>query len=438
LADAPVVDAALMRFRQSARVSPAFGLGHIQAALAAFGDPQDAIPPAIHVTGTNGKGSTCAFIRSAAESAGLKVHVFTSPHLVRVNERIRLAGRVVDDEILAATLHEVAERSRDLTYFEALTAAAFILFAQTPADLSLIEVGAGGATDATNVMARSAVSVATPISLDHEAMFGVCGVRAIAELKAGIFREGAPAVIARQTPEALETLLREAARIGARPLRWGREWSAGWDEQGFVYESDGLTVRAPRLGLQGRRQAENAGAALAALDAFGHPSVTPEAMAQGLQNVVWPARLQKLRPGPLTARTQAEIWVDAAHNPGGAEMLAETIRDVRARGAAERVALVAAMQTSKDAAGVLAPFAGVVDRLATCRLPDSGGQEGGEGADPGRLAEVARAHGLHADAAGDFWDALRLAAASGADRIYVAGSLYLAGAVLDANGEQIS
>ena len=226
LADAAIVEAELNRFRDasSGRVSPAFGTAHIRKALVELGDPQNRIGPAIHITGTNGKGSTGAFLRAMAEAAGLKVHVFTSPHLVKVNERIRVAGRLVQDEALADVLADIWRRTEELTYFEVLTAAAFCLFAQNRADLSIIEVGAGGGTDATNVMSHPAASVVTPISRDHETMFGVSGVAAIARLKAGIFREGVPAIIAEQPAIALG-VLREEARTAAAPvLEAGDDW----------------------------------------------------------------------------------------------------------------------------------------------------------------------------------------------------------------------
>jgi len=437
LGDSRAVDAALGRFRESKRVSPAFGLDHIQAALKEFGDPQNSIPRAIHITGTNGKGSTGAFIRAAAEASGMKVHVFTSPHLIRVNERIRLAGQLVDDGLLADTLNEVADRTHDLTYFEALTAAAYILFSRTPADISIIEVGAGGLLDATNVMARPAVTIVTPISHDHEAMFGVSGIAAIARIKAGIFRQGTPAVISEQTPVAQAVLAEVARDVGAPLVCSGRDWRAGWDDEAFVYVSDRLTVRAPWLALSGRRQSENAGAAIAALEALGDDRLTPETMAEGLRSAVWPGRLQKLGDGPVTANQPGSVWVDAAHNPAGALMLAEAISAARPADGKDRVALIVAAQETKDVGGMLSEFKGVVDDLIACRLPDSGGQEGGPGADPDHIAAVAGALGFHVLTARDAADAVKVARASRADRIYVAGSIYLAGAVLHANGERV-
>jgi dihydrofolate synthase/folylpolyglutamate synthase len=441
MSDAPDVAAALQRFRNpasnlGARVSPAFGLDHIRRALKILGDPQDAIPAAIHITGTNGKGSTGAFIRAMAEAAGLKVHVFTSPHLVAVNERIRVASKLVEDARLAATLNDIAARTQDLTYFEALTAAAFVLFAETPADLSIIEVGAGGASDATNVMARPAVAVVTPISRDHEAMFGVTGVAAIARLKAGIFRPGVPAVLAEQPAAALAALREEAKATGARVYSGQQHWKADWRAAAFFFGGERLHVRAPWLSLAGRHQAQNAGAACAAIEQLDDPLFTPDVMAAGLREASWPARLQKLAEGPLTRGYDGAIVIDAAHNPGGAAALTDAIRASKADG--ERIALILALQGAKDVEGVLAELVPVIDDLIACDLPDSGGQEGGPGAAPSHIAQIARTLGAHALEAGDFRDAIQLAKASGATRIYLCGSLYLCGAALAANGERIS
>jgi dihydrofolate synthase/folylpolyglutamate synthase len=438
VSDGPEVAAALQRFRNPAgRVSPAFGLDHIQRALKILGDPQDAIPAAIHITGTNGKGSTGAFIRAMVEAAGLKVHVFTSPHLVAVNERIRVASKLVDDARLAATLNDIATRTQGLTYFEALTAAAFLMFAEIQADLSIIEVGAGGATDSTNVMARPAVTVVTPISRDHEAMFGVTGVAAIARLKAGIFREGVPAVLAEQPATALAALREEAKAIGARVYSAQQHWKADWRDTAFFFGGERLHVRAPWLSLAGRHQGQNAGAACAAIELLGDPLFTPDIMAAGLREASWPARLQKLADGPLTRGYSGAIIIDAAHNPGGAAALAEAIKAGR-EGEEGRVALILALQGAKDVEGVVAELAPVVDDLIACDLPDSGGQEGGPGTPPSHIAQIARALGAHTLEAGDFRDAIQLAKASGAARIYLCGSLYLCGAALSANAEAIT
>lgn len=434
MADAAIVSAELDRFRlaSTGRVSPAFGTAHIRRALVAMGDPQDRIPAAIHITGTNGKGSTGAFIRAMAEAAGLRVHVFTSPHLVRVNERIRIAGQLVEDGELADVLADIWRRTEGLTYFEALTAAAFCLFAHHRADISIIEVGAGGATDATNVMMKPAACVVTPISRDHEALFGISGVAAIARLKAGIFREDAPAIIADQPAIALGVLREEARTAGAPVLEAGDDWRARWEGEAFVYEGQRLTVRAPWLGLRGRHQAQNAGAACATLEAMGDKRITPAAMAAGLREVSWPARLQKLAPGPLAK--DRDVWIDAAHNPGGAATLASAIRASRSEGM--RTAIVFAIQGVKDVDGVLGELTPVADEIIICPLPDSGGQEGGAGADPRHIAGVAQTLGAKVSVADDLMQAVDLAAARG-DSVYICGSVYLCGAALRLNDEQV-
>ena len=432
-----VVEDQLSRFRNNTtRVSPAWGTAHIRKALVELGDPQDRIPPAIHITGTNGKGSTGAFIRAIAEAAGLKVHVFTSPHLLRVNERIRVAGELVSDQVLADVLDDIARRTQDLTYFEALTAAAYCLFAQEHADLSIIEVGAGGATDATNVMTRPAACVVTPISRDHESLFGVSGLAAIARLKAGIFRQGVPAVLAEQPAIALAVLREEARLAGAKVVEAGVDWKERWEDGAFVYAGLRGTVRAPWLGLPGGHQAQNAAAACAVFEVVKAPRVTPEEMAAGLRETTWPARLQRLRPGPLAGSNGAAIVIDAAHNPGGAAVLAEAIEAARPEGG-DRVALIVAMQAVKDKEGVLTALVPAVDEVIACPLPDSGGQEGGPGADPNEVAGIAKSLGAKASIAPGLVEAVDLARRTGVDRIFIAGSVYLCGAALKANGERV-
>lgn len=436
MGDAAILVRELDRFRAGAshRRSPAFGTAHVRRALNAFGDPQDRIGRAIHITGTNGKGSTGAFIRAMAEAAGLSVHVFTSPHLTRVNERIRIAGRLVDDAVLAGVLGDIWRRAEDLTYFEALTVGAYCLFAQVPADLAVIEVGAGGTGDATNVMTQPAATIVTPISRDHEAMFGVSGVAAIARVKSGIFRKGAPAVIAEQPALALGVLREEARASGAILREAGEHWSARWEGEAFVYQSPVRVVRSPWLGLRGRHQAQNAGAACAALEVLADRRITAETMAAGLREAAWPGRLQRLMPGPLAG--EDAVWVDAAHNPGGAASLAGAIRSSRAPG--ERVGLVLALQAAKDIETMLSELLGAFDVLAACPLPDSGGQEGGPGADPRHVAGLARMMGARAEIADGLPEAMALLRQAGADRIYICGSVYLCGAALALNGEQVS
>lgn len=434
MGDAPIVQAGLERFRENSagRVSPAWGTAHIRKALVELGDPQERIGRAVHLTGTNGKGSTGAFIRAMAEAAGLSVNVFTSPHLMRVNERIRVRGRLVSDETLADVLDDIGRRTQALTYFEALTAAAFCLFAENRADLTIIEVGAGGATDATNVMSRPAACVVTPISRDHETMFGVSGVAAIARLKAGIFRDGVPAIIADQPAIAMGVLREEARLAGAPVLCSGEDWRAAWDGDAFVYSGGKVNVRAPWLGLRGKHQAQNAGAACAVIEAIGDARVTTEAMAMGLREVTWPARLQRLKPGPL-AGTSA-VWIDAAHNPGGAATLAQAIRAGREEG--ERVAVVFAAQAVKDIESVAAELKDAADLFVVCPLPDSGGQEGGPGAEPRHVAGIIETLGAKAQVAESLAAAVKVARGA-AERVYICGSVYLCGAALALNGEAV-
>jgi dihydrofolate synthase/folylpolyglutamate synthase len=372
-----------------------------------------------------------------AEAAGLKVHVFTSPHLVRVNERIRIAGELVSDEELADVLADIANRTEDLTYFEALTAAAYCLFAHHRADLSIIEVGAGGETDATNVMSRPAACIVTPISRDHETLFGVSGLAAIARLKAGIFRDGVPAVLAEQPAIALGVLREEARRAGA-PVTWaGHDWKSKWEGQAFHYHGRDLQLRAPWLGLPGRHQAQNAAAACATLEAMDEYRIKPDAMAVGLREAIWPARLQQLKPGPLAPEAGPPVWIDAAHNPGGAEVLADAIR-AREPEEGDKVIIISAMQAVKDAGGVLSELVPVSSEIIAIPLPDSGGQEGGPGADPRYLASVTETVGGKAQTAEDLLRATRLAREAGANRVYITGSVYLCGAALAANGEQVT
>ncbi|MEM8921075.1 MAG: bifunctional folylpolyglutamate synthase/dihydrofolate synthase, partial [Pseudomonadota bacterium] len=381
-----------------------------------------------------GKGSTAAFCRAIAEAAGLKAHIFSSPHLIRVNERIRIAGHLVSDEALSRALEEIAKAGPDLTYFEALTAAAYLLFSRTPADVSIIETGAGGLLDSTNVMRRPAATAISAVSRDHEALFGTRDIAEIARTKAGIFRTGVPAFIAEQDETPFDALIKAAGSAGAVLKADGMGWRSFWDEDDrFAFVSDVHDIRVDALGLPGPHQASNAGLACAAMESLALPDVNAEAMAKGLSRAKWPARLQTLADGPLTRLANAEIIVDGAHNPAAATALAASI--ARSRPDA-RTALIIAMQANKDASGIAAPLAGVVDDVFACPLPEAD-QEGGRAADPHQVAGAFAARDAHAMAAANLVDAVKLANAAGAERIYICGSLYLAGAVLGANGESI-
>jgi dihydrofolate synthase/folylpolyglutamate synthase len=365
----------------------------------------------IHVAGTNGKGSVCAFARAVAEAAGLRVHVFTSPHLVRFNERIRLAGQLVTDEQLAAALDaiEAANGPQQITVFEAITAAAFWLFARNPADLCLVEVGLGGRLDATNVLTPAACAI-TSISLDHQEFLG--GTLAeIAGEKAGIIKPGIPVVTGSQPPEVLARIAAIAAEKGAPLLRRGEEWHVAATASGMMF--DGIALPPPSLA--GAHQVENAGIALAALRAAGI-ALAPEVMARGLQTAAWPARLQRLRGALARLLPEgAELWLDGAHNPGGAQALAAQLAAWRGP-----TTLILGMKQSKDVAEVLRillPRAAAVYAVA----------------EPGQhlalpVEAIITASGGVAKPGPDIRGAL--AQITAPTRVLICGSLYLAGEAL--------
>jgi len=386
-------------------------LDRLERLLADLGHPERSLPPVIHVAGTNGKGSVCAFARAMAEAAGLRVHVFTSPHLVRFNERIRLAGELVTDEQLAEALDaiEAVNGPQQITVFEAITAAAFWLFARVPADLAIVEVGLGGRLDATNVISPAACAI-TSISLDHQDFLGAT-LEIIAREKAGIIKPGIPVVTGFHPPEVLARIEAIAAENHAPLLRRGLEWKVEPTAAGMVF--DGIAL--PHPALAGVHQVENAGIALAALRAAGI-ALTPEAMAKGLQSAEWPARLQRLQ-GALAALLPdgSELWLDGAHNPGGAEILAAQLA---AWGGP--TTLILGMKQSKDVAEVLRiliPHAAAVYAVAEpeqhLALP---------------VEAIIEASGGSAKPGPDVRGALKQITAP--TRVLICGSLYLAGEVL--------
>jgi dihydrofolate synthase/folylpolyglutamate synthase len=384
--------------------------------LAALGDPHLRLPPVIHVAGTNGKGSCCAFIRAIAEAAGLRVHVYTSPHLVRFNERIRLAGELVSDAALAGALDEIERLNagNQITVFEAITAAAFVLFSRAPADLCVIEVGLGGRYDATNVIAPPRVAAITSISMDHQEFLGD-RLSVIAAEKAGIIKPGCVAVTGRQAPEALAEIVREAALKDCILLRRDREWALTEDAEGLMFEA----MRLPRPSLIGAHQADNAGIAIAALRASGL-DIPPAAYAQGLARAEWPARLQPLHGNLLKLLPEGStLWLDGAHNPGGGQALAEQLD--RWEGP---TTLLVGMKQSKDVTEFLAPLIARAARIFAV-------------AEPGQhlalpIDQVIAASGGIAVPGPDVAGALRQIFAPA--RVLICGSLYLAGEVLKLDG----
>ncbi|HXK53623.1 MAG TPA: folylpolyglutamate synthase/dihydrofolate synthase family protein [Hyphomicrobiales bacterium] len=410
-------------------------LGRIERLLEALGHPEKRLPPVIHVAGTNGKGSVTAYCRAVLETAGCRVHVYTSPHLVHFHERIRLAhaqcsAPVGESELAAALDH--CERVNDgapITFFEITTAAAFHLFARHEADYLVLEVGLGGRLDATNVIERPAVSVITQIALDHPEFLGDT-LALVAREKAGIMRRGVPCVVAKQDDEVLSVLRTEAARAGAPLLVSNEEWQAIEQQGRLVFQDeDGLLDLAlPRL--PGRHQIENAGTAIRALRSAAGGRLAPETVDAGLARVDWPARMQRLGPGRLWTYlpADAELWLDGGHNPAAGLVLAQAMSELEER-VSRPLVLVTGMINSKDVAGFLAPFAGLASGVVTVTIP------GEENAVPaGDLAAIARAAGLAAQEAGSLEQALAKAGqGTSSPRILICGSLYLAGRVLAAH-----
>jgi dihydrofolate synthase/folylpolyglutamate synthase len=417
-----------LRARHPQRID--LSLDRMKALCAALGDPQHRLPPVIHVAGTNGKGSTVALIRAIAEAAGLSVHAYTSPHLVRFNERIRLAGRLIEDEALSAVLDRIETAASDCggeaTVFESTTAAAFLAMSETPADLAIIEVGLGGVLDATNVIERPLLSVITPVDYDHAEFLGT-DLAMIASEKAGVLKAGAPAVIGRQREEAMKAIERRATDVRARLTVLGVDFDAWAERGGLAFQTADLFMDLPAPALAGAHQIDNAAVAVAAALELDLPEA---AIAEGLKDVRWPARLQRITAGPYgeAARAaDAELWLDGGHNPHAGRALAVFLADRQAR-APRPLALICGMLANKDQGGF---FEALKDTGATVFTVGFDGAAG----EPGALAAVARGHGLGATPAGSVSDALDMALRFGAGRVAICGSLYLAGEVLGASRE---
>jgi dihydrofolate synthase/folylpolyglutamate synthase len=411
-------------------------LDRIARILAALDHPERRLPPVIHVAGTNGKGSTVAFARAILEAAGKRVHAYTSPNLVRLNERFRLArdggGKFVGDDELAEALTECEAKNGDapITVFEIETAAAFLLFARHPADALLLEVGLGGRLDATNVIERPLASVITPVSIDHRDFLGDT-IEQIAAEKAGILKREVPAVIASQPRDALAVIERQAARVRA-PLRIaGEDWTATEERGRLVYQdSDGL-LDLPAPKLYGRHQFENAGAAIAALRAGGL-KLPAAAFEAGMIRVEWPARMQRLSHGRLAALLppESELWLDGGHNADGGRAVAGALADLEER-VSRPLVLIVGMLSTKDSAGFLQNFSGLARRVIAVPIHQD------KAVPAAALAEVAASVGIPAASRDTIESALALAGGLDlhpAPRVLITGSLYLAGEVLAANG----
>ena len=397
--------------------------------LDALGRPQDQLPPVIHVAGTNGKGSTTAFLRSIAEAAGLKVHVLTSPHLVRFVERIRVAGTLLTEARLEVLIDEVeaANAGQPISFFEMATAIALKAFADTPADLCIIEVGLGGRFDATNVFDAPAVTVITPVDYDHLELLGP-DIGKIAWEKAGIMRGGRPCVCARQMDEALATIEAEADAVGAPLLLMGREIDAFEDQGRLRVQMQDRLLDLPPPSLFGRHQFDNAGLAIAAILQLDDPRIDDAALAKGLTSAVWPARFQRLTAGPLAAKAEArgaDLWIDGGHNPHAGRALSDAVRRLAAKDG-RPVSLIVGMFARKDAKGFFAPFAPLKPALITTTFDSPNAATAEE------LAQAAGEVGLTARIEPDITTALDaiLAAEGPAPHVILCGGLHFAGEAL--------
>lgn len=406
-------------------------LERVARLLAALGHPERALPPVIHIAGTNGKGSTHAMLRAGLEAAGCRVHAYTSPHLARFHERIRVAGALIDEAALSALLEECERVNAGvpITFFEITTAAAFLAFARCPADWLVLEVGLGGRLDATNVIAAPRLSIITPISHDHQQYLGE-SLGEIAFEKAGILKPGVPCVVGPQPGEVLDVIEARAAMLGAPLLVAGRDWDA-WTENGrLVFQDARGLLDLPLPVLRGAHQIENAGASIAALRALGFDE---NACGAAVSRAEWAARLQCLKSGPLgalAAAARVELWLDGGHNLAAGVVISRHFADMETRSPAP-LALVCGMLETKDAEGFLRCFAGLARGVQAVDIP-----EAQAGLAAGVLAGMARRAGLSATAAPSIAVAVADAAATVGQggRVLICGSLYLAGAILRENG----
>src|SRR5262245_9226314 len=409
-------------------------LDRVWRLLEKIGHPERRLPPVVHVAGTNGKGSVIAFLRAMLEAAGTRVHVYTSPHLVRFHERIRLNGALISEPDLLRLLEdcEPANGRTPITFYEITTCAAFLAYARMPADILLMEVGLGGRLDATNVVDRPLLTVQMPISYDHMQFLGHT-LTAIAGEKAGIMKRGVPVVVAPQPPEAAAVFDAKARELGCEQYRFGHEWHVGLADDGMMFRDDAGERRLPLPGLAGRHQIDNAGTAIACLKYLRDFGVDDTAIGHGLREVQWPARLQRLARGPLAAMLPAgwELWLDGAHNASGGEALSLMAADWSRNSSALPLYLIAGSLSTHDPAGLLRPLAPYAAGLRTVIVPGDHKTLPAEA-----VAEAARQAGIAAKAAASVNDALSdiIATSKSPGRVLICGSLYLAGSVLAENG----
>lgn len=399
-------------------------LDRVWALLAKLDNPQDRLPPVIHLAGTNGKGSTQAMIRAGLEGAGKSVHAYTSPHLARFHERIRLAGDLISEDALTQVLDRcyVANGSDPITYFEITTVAGLVAFAETKADYTLLETGLGGRLDATNVVSQPAATVITPIDLDHQQFLGDT-LAAIAGEKAGIIKRGVPCVVGPQHEEALEVIETTAARLGAQLHVYGQHWHVSTERGRLVYQDENGLLDLPMPALRGPHQVMNAGAAIATLRLLGFDEAACEA---ALTDATWPARMEKLTTGALVdLAAPCELWLDGGHNPAAGHALADTLHAQPPK----PTHLICGMLNTKDIGGYLEPLAEVAQSLTAVSIPDEINTIPAED-----TAAEARKVGLQTNVAPSVQEAIKaIKCQSTQARILICGSLYLAGHVLREN-----
>lgn len=400
-------------------------LDRMDRCLVAVGEPHRNLPPVIHVAGTNGKGSTQAMIRAGIEAAGQSAHAYTSPHLARFHERIRVAGELISEPDLTTLLDKVYEANggETITYFEITTVAAFLAFAETHADWTLLEVGLGGRHDATNVIEDPRLTIITTVDLDHQQFLGET-LGEIAYQKAGIIKRGVPVIIGPQHDECLDVIEAEAAKFHAPVIAHGQHWHA-WEERGrMVFQDDNGLLDLPLPNLRGPHQIGNAGMAIAALRHLGFGE---DAAIGAVTQAFWPARMQRLKKGPLIdAAPDAELWLDGGHNPAAAEALVATLADMPKR----PTHLICGMLSTKDVTGYLAPLADIAETLHAVAIPGETATLPAED-----TAEAATSVGMNALIAPSVAGALAdITKTDPTARVLICGSLYLAGAILRENG----
>ncbi|MEQ8257792.1 MAG: folylpolyglutamate synthase/dihydrofolate synthase family protein [Roseovarius confluentis] len=400
-------------------------LDRVWRLLEALGNPQNDLPPVIHIAGTNGKGSTLAMIRAGIEGAGKTAHAYTSPHLARFHERIRLAGELITEPHLTEVLDEcyAANGGDPITYFEITTCAAILAMSRTPADYTLLEVGLGGRLDATNVVAKPALTIITPVSMDHEQYLGDTLAK-IAGEKAGILKRGVTCIVGPQDEEGMDAIEAAAQRLGAPLLAHGQHWHVTTERGRLIYQDETGLRDLPLPNLPGAHQYENAGGAIAALR---HLHLGDAALEAAVTHAHWPARMQRLSTGPLAeAAPQAELWLDGGHNPAAGRALAAHLASLPPR----PTHLVCGMLNTKDISGYLSPLAGVAQSLTAISIPGEANTLPAD-ATATAAANVGLSSGTAANARAAIED---IAAKDPTARILICGSLYLAGAILRENG----